>query len=329
MNGYILVNTKRKAKQMNNKKNMIICALIWGLFGSGAVLAQEVAQNNGRDDALSAWKGKVLQFRTEKDHEFKHSSTSPMAATQRLTVKGEPGKPLYIAETNHVVTVSPQPVKPALFTALVQNNQWTWERMDARTVCMVADKPVSSGAPLVSEALFTGGECVIKVYTARDDLIVIVFDAARPQIQHFSQLLYYPPDPDFAVPATLEKLPVAEPVMLTTSRNLKKNYYRYARIHFTLAGKELVLTAFKASLADDEDGRMLFIPFGDLTNGTDTYDVGRFLEIPEPATAQFTLDFNLCFNPLCNYSDAYNCPIPPRENILDASIKAGEKTYPH
>jgi uncharacterized protein (DUF1684 family) len=32
---------------------------------------------------------------------------------------------------------------------------------------------------------------------------------------------------------------------------------------------------------------------------------------------------------LCNYSPAYNCTVPPRENHLDIAIRAGEKAYPH
>ncbi|MEN8154758.1 MAG: DUF1684 domain-containing protein [Acidobacteriota bacterium] len=41
------------------------------------------------------------------------------------------------------------------------------------------------------------------------------------------------------------------------------------------------------------------------------------------------MDFNECYNPLCNYATVYNCTLPPFENELDIEIKAGEKTYPH
>ncbi|MCP5045914.1 MAG: DUF1684 domain-containing protein, partial [bacterium] len=73
----------------------------------------------------------------------------------------------------------------------------------------------------------------------------------------------------------------------------------------------------------------LFIPYNDKSNGSGSYDAGRYLDIPEPKGAQMVLDFNFSYNPLCNYSDAYNCPIPPRENNLEVAINAGEKTYPH
>ena len=53
------------------------------------------------------------------------------------------------------------------------------------------------------------------------------------------------------------------------------------------------------------------------------------MEMEEPEVEDFVLDFNRCFNPLCNYSPAYNCPYPPEENHLEVAVRAGEKTYPH
>jgi uncharacterized protein (DUF1684 family) len=90
----------------------------------------------------------------------------------------------------------------------------------------------------------------------------------------------------------------------------------------------MALTALKTSL-EGPDTDYLFIPFKDMTNGRETYEVGRFLDVPDPGQSDFVLDFNRCYNPLCNYSPAYNCPLPPLENFLDVAVPAGEKTYPH
>ena len=115
---------------------------------------------------------------------------------------------------------------------------------------------------------------------------------------------------------------------IITTRKLEKTFYRYARVHFQLQGRDLELTALKTSL-EGPDAGTLFIPFKDTTNGGETYEVGRFIDVEEPAGEEFVLDFNRCYNPLCNYSPAYNCPLPPLENFLDIAIPAGEKTYPH
>ena len=146
-------------------------------------------------------------------------------------------------------------------------------------------------------------------------------------MQSFESLLYFEPDPVYAVDARLVPFPDPEPVTMLTSRNLEKSFLRYAKIRFRLDGTEQELSAFKYWL-EGEGSTILFIPFRDATSGKQSYGAGRFLEIEEPEAEQFVLDFNLSFNPLCNYSPAYNCAIPPRENHLDVAILAGEKTYP-
>jgi uncharacterized protein (DUF1684 family) len=72
----------------------------------------------------------------------------------------------------------------------------------------------------------------------------------------------------------------------------------------------------------------LFIPFTDLTNGEETYEVGRYIEFSIPESDSVVLDFNQCYNPYCSYgAGKYSCPIPPEANHLPVAIPAGEKKY--
>jgi len=115
---------------------------------------------------------------------------------------------------------------------------------------------------------------------------------------------------------------------MLTSRSLKKTFYRYATIRFPVDGQEQELTAFTGTLTGEgSDG--LFIPFREATSGRETYGAGRYLDFDEPPSEHFVLDFNRAYNPLCNYSPGFNCPIPPRENRLQVAIRAAELTYPH
>ena len=43
-----------------------------------------------------------------------------------------------------------------------------------------------------------------------------------------------------------------------------------------------------------------------------------------PPHGRHLLDFKLGCNPVCAISDYYNCPIPPKENVLKVAIRAGE-----
>ena len=71
--------------------------------------------------------------------------------------------------------------------------------------------------------------------------------------------------------------------------------------------------------------RRLFVPFGDLTNGSETYPGGRYLELERTATGIYDLDFNRAYHPFCYYNATYDCPYPPRENRLAIPVRAGEK----
>lgn len=300
----------------------VLIMVMFILHGTKSVLA---LQDRGKDE--KQWRDSIIQHRQQKDADFKSSPTSPMAAVKRLVVK--PGAKTFVIETNRQITLSQQQKPEVQFSLFNQNGQWFWEKLTPAVTGKAANISVASGSSLNQYTLFQGDQYAIAAYPSKDQMVLLVFDPRRPGIKHFSHLLYFPPDPGYAVPAILKKFPEITKMTMLTSRNLEKTFYRYATIHFKLENKEFQLTAFKYALQGD-DSDILFIPFGDKTNDKETYGSGRFLEIHEPEEANFILDFNLCFNPLCNYSaDAYNCPLPPFENILAVHIYAGEKTYPH
>lgn len=93
-------------------------------------------------------------------------------------------------------------------------------------------------------------------------------------------------------------------------------------VEFEVFGRKYTLDA-----VGDEEG--LFFVFKDKTAGDTTYGSGRFLFVEEkPAPgATFKLDLNRAYNPPCAFSEFTTCPLPPKQNILDTKIEAGEK-YP-
>lgn len=275
----------------------------------------------------TAWEQALLKERAEKDAEFKTSPTSPMAGRERLTIAGAAAPLHVIRDGRLVVDPADAPEGPA-FAVMLKDGKWYWSSA-SDVACRRGERPVAQE----SEALapgdqFAAGRLTLNAYPGPDALALIVFDPERPQIKHFEHLLYYPPDRRYAVRARLERFPEMKPLKITTTRKLEKTFYRYGKLRFRLDGKDLELTALKTSL-EGPDAKYLFVPFKDDTNGRETYEVGRFIDLEEPEGDEVTLDFNRCYNPLCNYSPAYNCPLPPLENILDAAVPAGEKAYPH
>jgi uncharacterized protein (DUF1684 family) len=139
----------------------------------------------------------------------------------------------------------------------------------------------------------------------------------------FPPLPYFPIDEAYRVPASLTETPDRTLIEMSTSDGKTRQMRRVGALQFTLKGEALTLTAFAD--VDDRQLRRLFVPFGDATNGIETYQGGRYLDLDRTATAVYDLDFNRAYHPFCVFNPAYICPIPPKENRLKVPVRAGEK----
>jgi uncharacterized protein (DUF1684 family) len=135
-------------------------------------------------------------------------------------------------------------------------------------------------------------------------------------------LAYFPIDPDYKVGAILKPSNDTTVVEMPTSTGGLAKFRRVGTLEFSVKGHALTLTAFR-EVGAATDG--LFVPFTDLTTGTETYAAGRFLEFDPKTTGIYEIDFNRAFIPYCYYSPTYECPYPPAENRLQIPIRAGER----
>ena len=145
----------------------------------------------------------------------------------------------------------------------------------------------------------------------------------------FKGLNYYPINPDYRVKAKFVK--TENPVlfkMKTTTERLPE-YQKYGELHFVLNGEPRILEIYQSPEIIQKPGLedYLFVPFTDETNGTETYEVGRYIDFRVPSSEDVILDFNKSYNPYCSYGSAYSCPIPPQANHLPIKIVAGEKKF--
>ena len=139
----------------------------------------------------------------------------------------------------------------------------------------------------------------------------------------FPPLAYFPIDPAYQVPASLTIARGSEVLSIPTSSGKRRDMRRIGTLRFMLQGKELTLTAFVD--ASSNDMSRLFVPFGDFTNGNETYPGGRYLDLDRMASQAYDLEFNRAYHPFCVYNPAYDCPYPPKENRLQIAVRAGEK----
>jgi hypothetical protein len=139
----------------------------------------------------------------------------------------------------------------------------------------------------------------------------------------FLPLAYFPIDEGYHVPARLAPSSGETSLDMPTSTGQRRKMRRAGQLRFSVKGLSLTLTAFVE--ADDQVMQRLFVPFGDPTNGTDTYIGGRYLDLDRTPTGLYDLDFNRAYHPYCVYNTQYDCPYPPRENRLSMPIRSGER----
>ncbi|MEM8901481.1 MAG: DUF1684 domain-containing protein [Bacteroidota bacterium] len=146
----------------------------------------------------------------------------------------------------------------------------------------------------------------------------------------FGGLNYFEVDSSFKVVARLERVEKPSPHTFNTSKAEKKRtYILYGMLHFTMKGKKSKLTIYYAPrpAALRKKKKMLFLPFRDKTNGVSTYGGGRYLEVEDPEGDEIVLDFNKAYNPYCAYGGDFACVVPPRDNLIEVEVMAGEKEF--
>lgn len=118
-------------------------------------------------------------------------------------------------------------------------------------------------------------------------------------------------------------------VQLPTSTGSHMAFYPIGQVEvpFPAGGRRLTVLW----LRDYAGG--LFLPFGDATNGRETYAGGRYLlDTGKGADlggdcerGTLILDFNFAYQPSCAFDPRWTCPLVPPENRLDLAILAGER----
>jgi uncharacterized protein (DUF1684 family) len=144
----------------------------------------------------------------------------------------------------------------------------------------------------------------------------------------FEGLPYFDVDPSLRFDGlTLEPYAGAEPAafQIPTSDGQLRPAERAGTFSFEIGGRACRLTAY---IFEGGDRRSVFVPFLDLTSGTETYGAGRYLDLEVDDDETYSLDFNLAYHPSCVYDARFSCPLTPAENRLPVRIEAGERLAP-
>lgn len=148
-------------------------------------------------------------------------------------------------------------------------------------------------------------------------------DLDAKEVREFEGVERFPVDLKWRVKANFVEYDPIKEVMITNilgqvSPNASAGY-----VEFEIDGKKYQIDA----LANPDDVE-LFLMFADKTSGDQTYGGGRYMYVDRDfSTNEIILDFNKAYNPPCVYTAYATCPLPPRQNVLDLAITAGQKNY--
>ncbi|GAB2615407.1 DUF1684 domain-containing protein [Belliella aquatica] len=145
------------------------------------------------------------------------------------------------------------------------------------------------------------------------------------QKNNLGALSFYPIDPAFKVRARLVPAEDRKVITIPMTDGSEEKYIKHSYAEFDLKGAPQRLLLLQGM--NEIDKRNFFLAFADSTSGLDTYGGGRYLNLRQDGKNSVSIDFNLAYNPYCAYNPDFACPLPPRENLMELGILAGEKDY--
>ncbi len=142
---------------------------------------------------------------------------------------------------------------------------------------------------------------------------------------------FYPVNKKYCVNASFKRIVDGRGFDMVTAAGKRQKYFKYGLLSFKIHDSLVHLYIYQSEnlMQQEKYKDYLFVPFGDATSGFTSYGGGRYLDfkMDDIKKVHLLIDFNRAYNPYCAYTTGYNCPIPPKENLLTVAIYAGEKRY--
>lgn len=151
--------------------------------------------------------------------------------------------------------------------------------------------------------------------------VVRTYEREAPALARYAGVERFAYQDRWRVPARFEPYEVPEPTPIPYQRDeVVREHVVVGVLSFELDGEVRRVRAFEGH------GGLWFV-FADATTGVSTYRPGRFVESArDERDGGYVIDFNRAYLPPCAFSHHYNCPLPPRENVLGVAIEAGERS---
>jgi uncharacterized protein (DUF1684 family) len=197
------------------------------------------------------------------------------------------------------------------------------------TLVKLNGQSISRRAELKSDASSTQPDILelnhlrMKVIERGGKLAVRLADLKNQSLLAFRGIEFYDISPELRVKAKFLPYRPPKKIKVATVAGYEEELECPGVAQFSVGGKAVQLEPVLETPGDTK----LFFMFKDSTNGNETYGGGRYLYSDLPSEGHVTLNFNQAHNPYCAYNSFSTCQIPPLQNWLKVSIRAGERKY--
>lgn len=224
---------------------------------------------------------------------------------------------------------------PALAGRLVRTGDRVWLEPAAgvrflRVDSVAGNPPVAGPLDLRPDADSAGptdlllGPLRLRIHAVQGRAWLRGWDEEAAARRSFTGVPAFPVEQRWRLAARFERVRVPRHHRVADVTGGEMEFEVPGELVFRVEGREYRLLAF-----DEPSEHDLWVLFGDSTNARTTYGAGRYIHVPLPDAAGWTvLDFNRAYNPPCAFNGFATCPLPPRENRLALAVTAGE-TKPH
>jgi uncharacterized protein len=261
----------------------------------------------------------ILKDRADTEQWLKNDPTSYLATVQRvdfgaktmLTVGRDPDNDVCIADPG---------VSPHHLRVSVSGDSFQVATVDLGAFFRVKDETcirTTTGPGSIGVGRFT-----LRLSHQRYPAI-IVFDPESPGFARYKGLKWFPVDLSCRYLLPLTPNPKPDTIVILSTRGNRRRAVRVGWFDF-LAGKTPCRLEATRLLEPGVGENDISVFFRDATTGRESYATGRYVDPVRQPDGRYVLDLNLCYNPACAVSEHYNCPIPPKANVLKLPIRAGE-----
>jgi uncharacterized protein len=271
-----------------------------------------------KSDAVQATKD-IEKDREETKEWLRSSPSSYLAAIARIDFNGKNTLTVGRGPDNDV-RLDAADIEPHHLRVAVDGDNFRIGCVDINARFRIKDSEKREA--IVGPSYIQVGRFTIRLSHQRFPAI-IVFDPQSLLPESYKGLSYFPIDLAYRYELPLKRYSAQETIAIGSTRGNQRRAELIGWVDIMVGNApcRLDVTRLAEPGTSKDDLQILF---RDASSGKETYPLGRYVDLKRLANGNYLLDFNKAYNPACAFSNFYNCPIPPKSNILKIAIRAGE-----